>query len=177
MEGRALGYRLLALVVLALAIFGFFGGLMRFSEDTLQVALVKRQREDVRMDLPLLWSAMTAYAEDHDGSLPPMDSPEALKTALYPKYVSNGAAFVRHGDSAPYLPNAELSGQKRAEWENPGETVVLSEPEGGKTAGTRKYATSERAALYLDGTVRMQTPETAEPTTTVRSSDTKTSGE
>jgi hypothetical protein len=139
---------------MALVIFICFGLLIRFSDGTFRSAVVKGQRKDVGFDLPVLYRGIVKYAEAHDGKLPPLHSPEAFKKALHPTYVRSETAFSRRGSKIPYELNAALSEAVLAEVENPQETFLVREPEGGLVSKEGENTQPVQGVLYADGTVR-----------------------
>ncbi|MBC8100963.1 MAG: hypothetical protein H7Z41_00045 [Cytophagales bacterium] len=100
--------------------------------------------------LPLILNAMRRYADDHDGLLPPMDSPESLRAALHPGYLPGLAVFGSPHRDLPYLPNPALSGKPVNSFARPAETIAVFEPRW----GTETQVQTRRAAVFLDGTCR-----------------------
>jgi hypothetical protein len=136
-----------------MAIFVFFAVMMDFSKVAIGKAQVKRQRDDVAFDLPLLFAAVNNYAMSHGGKLPPMDSPASFKKALFPALVTEEDTFIRHGDKVAYLPNPEISGKLLRTVKNPDKTVLLSEPVPGLSSNKPKDGPPPRMAIYLDSSV------------------------
>lgn len=101
--------------------------------------------------LSSLLSTIRLYAKDHQGMLPSMDNPEALRVALSPKYIRGEGVFQTPRDQMAYLPNPEISGKPLKSLLKPGEIIALYEP----LEPTRE---KRRAVIYLDGTLRRVTP-------------------
>ena len=165
MDGRGWGCRFTMLGCGTLFIFAFFMAMMDFSKITIGKAQVKRQRDDVSFDLPLLHAAVMNYTFAHNGKLPPMDSAASFKKALFPSMVATEDTFTRSGDKVSYAPNPELSGKVLRTLKNPEKILLLSEPTPGLKATKPKDAPAPQFAIYLDGGVRSLNPETPpEPT-------------
>jgi hypothetical protein len=114
MEGRVLGCKLTGCLFGALLVFGLFGAMLRFADTGARTALTRRQIADADLDLPLLYDGLRRLANDNNGKLPALDTPEQLKAALYPRYIAFEEAFTRFGDKTPYMPVPDLSGKKWA---------------------------------------------------------------
>lgn len=104
--------------------------------------------------LPLLWSAARRYAVDHGGQLPPMQTPDAVRAALVPRYLDGTGVFQSPRGEKQYLPNPALSGKPLKSFAKPAETVAFYEPL--DAAGPE--AKKRRAVLFLDGNLRTVTP-------------------
>jgi hypothetical protein len=147
---RELGCRTVGCGLAFLFVMMFFGYLLNVSDTTLRAAAEKRKAADAKFDLPLLYQGIAQYAEAHEGALPPMESPAALKAALHPTYVSNEAIFLNLRDKEPYLVNPHLSGkplnEPGEEWK-PDQTVLVAE-------ATADEKTKVRRAVLLDGSFR-----------------------
>lgn len=154
MDGREWGCKITGLGCGGLAILAFFGLMMSYSDGAIKSVQARRQRADVAMDLPVLLTAIRQYAGNHEGKLPEMTSPAALKTALFPRYVGDENAFVRFPDQTPYLPNPELSGKTLKSISNPGATIVFSEPAAGFPI--KSEARPTHAVIFLNGIFQRQ---------------------
>lgn len=115
--------------------------------------------------LKQLGRALQMYAQDYDETLPPMQSPAAVKKVLSPYVRKNDAVFLDPRTNAPFQPNASLSGKRigtvtltlkrashrvrikeRGEVTHPGEVVALYE--------LTPDAQGERNVMYVDGHVK-----------------------
>lgn len=159
MGGQGFGCKISLLLGMTVAIFGFFAGLMNFTEGAAETARVKRQRNDVIQDMSLLAVATREYAAGHGGRLPPMESASAFKKALYPALISEEDHFVRFGDNVPYKPNALISRKPLTSFHDLSGVLVLMEPEGGLQTKKeiRDGAPPFRATAFLDGAVQSAT--------------------
>ena len=79
------------------------------------------------------------YTQDYDGVLPPMQTPEILKTALMP-YIKYERAFSCRTLRSPYLPLALLSNVPVWRIEYPAQAEFLRDPDYHPTSkpGTRR---------------------------------------
>lgn len=103
-----------------------------------------RQRSSVS-NLKQIGLALGQYVQDNDEMLPPMETPEQFKAALYP-YVKSNPVFVQTGKDVPYSVNSTLSHKSLADV--PPQTEVAEE--------TVASFDHKIARLYLDGTVRLE---------------------
>ncbi len=158
MTGREIGYRLSFLLMGGLTLFGFFAGLMGYSENGLRVAVLRRQQQqDTDNDLQVIGDGLVAYSEAHQGRLPAMDSAGALEKALLHRYVAAPATFLRIGDNAHYLPNPALSTKNLLQL--PPSTLLLAEAEPRPLDKARRITAKTRAALRADGVIVRLTPD------------------
>jgi hypothetical protein len=104
--------------------------------------------------LSSLVSAARRYARDHQGLLPPMDSPEALHAALFPRYVAGQGIFQLPGSRRPYLPNRALSGKPLKSFPKPGEIIVFYAP----LDSVAQEQEQRRVVVFLNGNQRRVTP-------------------
>jgi type II secretory pathway pseudopilin PulG len=103
-----------------------------------------RQRSSVN-NLKQIGLALEQYAQDNDEMLPPMETPEQFKVALYP-YVKSDPVFVQTGKNVPYSVNSALSHKSLIDL--PLQTEVAEESVAGYD--------HKIARLYVDGTVRLE---------------------
>lgn len=107
-------------------------------------------------NLHQLSQAINLYADAH-GTLPPMESPEALRAALVPNQVKEApeaagtrqSVFVEPKSGQPFIPNPALSRRKPGDLEHPSETVVLLHPQQSDSP------VAPVIVLYLDGSVKL----------------------
>ena len=104
--------------------------------------------------LPALLSAAQRYAKDHQGSLPPMDTPESLHAALSPRYVAGEGVFQSPRDGKAYLSNPALSGKTLASFPRPAEIIAFYEP----LNSTGLEHEKSRAVVFLDGNLYQLKP-------------------
>lgn len=101
-----------------------------------------------------LLSATRRYADDHQGSLPPMDTPQALHDALSPQYVSGDGIFQSPNGGEKYLSNPALSGKALNSFSKPAEVIAFYEP----LVSTGLEQEKPRAVLFLDGSLHRLKP-------------------
>jgi len=94
-------------------------------------------------NLKQLALALLMYADDHDETLPAMESAASLKAALLP-YVRNEVIFLHPATGEPYLFNSWLAGKNIASIEQPEQTVVFYEAQ-------PNLENQLRAVAFLDG--------------------------
>jgi hypothetical protein len=160
--------------VSAIAVFAFFAFLLNSAQDMADEA--KRARtpqSQIEVDgarsttapdptaevveaarLTALLSAVRRYAKDHKGLLPPMESPEAVRAALFPAYVPGEGVFQTSHSQRAYLPNPALSGKLLKSFASPSEVIAFYEPLDPIEPEREKH----RAVLFLDGSLRRLTP-------------------
>ncbi|MES2460634.1 MAG: hypothetical protein V4671_08615 [Armatimonadota bacterium] len=155
----------------AIAVFGFFAFLLSSAQemageakkaradkarsvaalkDGSAGAASKAGRKTVTADdthLSSLLQAAQVYSADHNGLLPPMKTPEAFRTALFPKYVSRETMFVSVRSKKVYLPNPALSGKRLRSFTNPAEVIALYGP----LDTTTPEEEAQTQVIYLDG--------------------------
>jgi len=95
-------------------------------------------------NVQMLARSMALYAQDYDGFLPPMSTPNQFETAVSP-YARSSQTFVCPATRLPYAPNAALSETPFNAYPNPGSVVVLSDP--------RPHLDGKSTIGYLDGHV------------------------
>ncbi len=172
MNGHEAGCKTTGCVVGLVLVIAFFVGLLNMAHDVADKARKKRATvsatasdADAELDLPLLGDGIRRYAGDHADALPPLQTPDALSAALYPRYVADADTFVNARDNAPYMPNAALSGKKRKAFPHPETVTLLSEATPSPTTGARRV-------LRLDGSVAVTPSErkdaTPQPSTPTR---------
>ena len=95
-------------------------------------------------NLHLIGLAMIAYAQDHNGTLPPAQTPGIARKVLT-FYAGSDKIWVRPDNGQAYLPNAKMSGRKTAHIANTDEWVAFYE--------ANASADGTRGVVFLDGTV------------------------
>ncbi|MDY6783129.1 MAG: hypothetical protein SW833_11395 [Cyanobacteriota bacterium] len=117
----------------------------REREQTAQEACVELQGEQtnayVGSDLSMLMDALRSYTDEHEGTIPTLNSPEAIQDTLG-QWVGSPEGFVHPVTSEPYQFNTALSGKTLDEIENPGETIAFYE--------ATPAADGTRGVVYLD---------------------------
>lgn len=160
-------------LVSMIAVFVFFAYLLnsvqdmaeeakkvRSSEPRLETAAGSDAEENATVDvinaarLSSLLSAVKHYAEDHQGELPAMDNPEAVRNALFPRYVTGEGVLQPPGSRMPYLPNPALSEKPLKSFIKPGKIIAFYEPLDPVGAERLK----RRAVVFLDGNQYTVTP-------------------
>lgn len=119
MEGRALR-RLLVLTIATLLFLATGNGFLALSRSLadedgdgfIPLGQVRYSRRDVTLsNLKTIGQATWIYADDYQGKLPLMPTPEAMRSVLFPTYVKDASCFFdEHG--RPLLPNPSLSGKR-----------------------------------------------------------------
>ena len=94
------------------------------------------------VNLKRLGMAITAYWQEHDDKLPPMQSAAIAQQALYP-YLKSDAVFQQPQTHEPYLPNSAVSGLYVTNFDSPAEVMAYYEASPG--------ADGTRAVLFLNG--------------------------
>lgn len=114
----------------------------------LTVASASSQKSFDRNDLVcranarLVALGILMYASDWDNRLPPMRSPAALQTAVFP-YVKAKPVFLCPAWNSPYAPVSTLSGKNQKSIKSPSSTVIFRCP--------RPHKTGVVFAGYADG--------------------------
>lgn len=104
-------------------------------------------------NLKQIGAALTRYAQDHDGFLPPMQDTTALESALIPAYVSDTQEFVSPLTRTEYQTNPSISRSKMESLNAGGRIVIMYED---RPSRLGKFSPRfGRAVLLADGHVRM----------------------
>jgi hypothetical protein len=99
-------------------------------------------------NLKSIATALDMFRGDHDGTLPPMGTPEAFRKAL-DEYVENQDVFKDPETKEVYGVNPGLSGKKLAELKNTGELIAVYQAKRGKDG--------KRAVVFVDLTTKRLT--------------------
>lgn len=99
---------------------------------------------DSQKNLHLIGLALIAYAQDHNGTLPPAQTPGIARKVLT-FYAGSDKIWARGDNSQAYLPNPKMSGRKTSHISNPDEWVAFYE--------ANPAADGTRGVVFLDGHV------------------------
>ena len=111
-------------------------------------------------DLRHLGLAVAEYTQDYDERLPPMQTPQALQTAVIP-YNQFPEDFICPDTGLAYIPNAALSGQAIPSLGSNIDTIEVARD-------AAPHEDGETAIIYLDGSVQRGGEEfKSDPNTTV----------
>ncbi len=168
MQDRTLGFKTTGCLGGMMAVFAFFAYLLHSVQDIAEEARKTRSTEPTiqatagpseengtisvinSARLASLLSAAKRYSKDHQGLLPPMDSPEALQASLFPHYVTGEGVFRVPQGGKPYLPNPALSRKPLKVFTKPAEVIAFYEPLDSNEAGDEKG----RTVVFLNGNQR-----------------------
>ena len=95
-------------------------------------------------NLHLIGLALIAYAQDHNGTLPPAQTPGIARKVLT-FYAGSDKIWVRSDNGQAYLPNPKMSGRKTSHISNPDEWVAFYE--------ANPASDGTRGVVFLDGSV------------------------
>lgn len=87
------------------------------------------------------------YAQDNDGTLPPMQTPAQMQAAIFP-YLGTRRYFRSPVTGLAYTPNPALSGRSEAAVPAPANTELLRDP--------RRHRDGKSVVAYADGHVMKQ---------------------
>jgi hypothetical protein len=95
-------------------------------------------------NLHLIGLALIAYAQDHNGTLPPAQTPGIARKVLT-FYAGSDKIWARADNGQAYLPNPKMSGRKASHISNPDEWVAFYE--------ANPASDGTRGVVFLDGSV------------------------
>lgn len=95
-------------------------------------------------NLHLIGLALIAYAQDHNGTLPPAQTPGIARKVLT-FYAGSDKIWARADNGQAYLPNPKMSGRKTGHISNPDEWVAFYE--------ANPASDGTRGVVFLDGSV------------------------
>src|SRR5262245_4010043 len=108
----------------------------------------RKPRQDTSLSrLHMLSMAISAYADDNEGTLPSMQNIAALKKAVYPTYLREEKFFRQPDTQEPYRTNPFLSGKRWADVKRYESWMV-------SVYGVSHPDSDNYDVLFLDGHVR-----------------------
>jgi prepilin-type processing-associated H-X9-DG protein len=167
--GRVSNKRLVTvgIVVAALAAVGLVPWRVTAQTSSTGSAATDKPGQESLVHLERLGIALRMYAQDYDETLPPMQTPAAVKKALYLYVRKNDVVFLDPRTSQPYEPNPSVSGKAaatagrytRRAGGKQGRYILMTKrqiPRPGETIGLYELTEAPdgtRGVLFLDGHV------------------------